>query len=197
MANLSPETRRRILAAAEDLFARRNFDKVRMEDVAAAATVGKATVFRYFSSKDELYLKLLEDIGSKYLACLREADESVRGCRARLVALVRAALKFFADRPRLLDLLDRAGIDRDRRADFPWREVQVQFFRTLQNLFALGAHRREFQVDDLELAVRALIGAMRFQFLYPCVELRPDEIPEKIVDLLVRPASSAASGRAA
>jgi AcrR family transcriptional regulator len=108
MANLSPETRRRLLDAAAALFAQRSFDKVKMEDVAAEAKTGKATIYRYFPTKDDLYLKLLEDIGQEYLGRLREADESVRGCRARLVALVRAALDYFYGRPRLLELLTTA-----------------------------------------------------------------------------------------
>jgi AcrR family transcriptional regulator len=197
MPNLSPDTRRRILAVASDLFAQRSFEKVRMEDVAAGAGVGKVTIYRYFPAKDDLYLTLLEETGRDYLARLREADTSVRGCRARLVALVRAALTFFDERPHLLKLLDRAGIDRGRKADFPWLEVQQQFFRMLQGLFAEGALRGEFQVDDLELAVRGVVGTMRFQFLYPCVEVSREDIPDTIVGMLVRPAGTGTSARAA
>jgi hypothetical protein len=67
----------------------------------------------------------------------------------------------------------------------------------LQGLFATGAHRGEFRVDDVELAVRALVGAMRFQFLYPCVEVSREEVPDRIVGMLVRPAEAAQSARVA
>ncbi|NPD06080.1 TetR family transcriptional regulator [Nocardioides sp. zg-1308] len=48
------ETRRRLAAAAVDLFSERGFDAVTMQDVAAAADVGSRTVFRYFVDKAEL-----------------------------------------------------------------------------------------------------------------------------------------------
>jgi hypothetical protein len=85
--------------------------------------------------------------------------------------------------PNLLQLLDRADIERDRQTDFPWLGVQRQFFRMLQGLFAEGSARGEFQVDDLELAVRALVGSMRFQFLYPCVEVKREEVPKRLVGM--------------
>jgi hypothetical protein len=47
-----------------------------------------------------------------------------------------------------------------------------------------------FQVDDLELPVRALIGAMRFQHLYPCAEMSQEEFPERLVAMLVCPTNS-------
>src|SRR5437763_679837 len=120
MPHLSPDKRQAILAAASKLFAERPFDKVRMEDVALQADIGKVTIYRYFPTKDDLYLKLLEEIGKEYLNRLGKAERAVRGCRARLVALVRTAMDFFYEHKHLIKLLDRAGIDRDRGTDFPW-----------------------------------------------------------------------------
>ena len=197
MANLSPETKRRILDVAADLFAHRSFEQVRMEDVASGAKIGKVTIYRYFPTKDDLYLKLLEEIGRDYLEKVRDADTSVRGCRARLIAIVRVALDFFYSRPHVLKLLDRAGIDGDRQTDFPWLDVQQQFFRMLQGLLAEGTARGEFEVGDLELGVRALIGAMRFQFLYPSVEVSREEVPERLVGMILRPNTSFMAKRAA
>jgi AcrR family transcriptional regulator len=50
--------RRNILAAAEDLFARSSYDAVQMDDIARHAKVGKPTIYRYFPSKDELFLEV-------------------------------------------------------------------------------------------------------------------------------------------
>jgi AcrR family transcriptional regulator len=198
MPHLSDDTRRDILTAASKLFSEKPLDNVRMEDVAEKADIGKATIYRYFKTKDELYLRLLEDLGRGYLARLREAETSVRGCRSKLVALVTAAMGYFKGQDHLIKLLDRAGIDRDRHTEgFPWLDVQRQFFRTLQGLLAEGVARSEFRVDDLEVAVRALVGAMRFQFLYACDEVANEEFPEKLVGLVVRGVDSAQEKEAA
>jgi AcrR family transcriptional regulator len=53
--------RQRILVAAERLFAQRGVDAVTMDDVAAAAGVGKGTVFRRFIDKSGLAAALIDD----------------------------------------------------------------------------------------------------------------------------------------
>ncbi len=50
------ETMRRVQAAALDLFEERGFDAVRIEDVASAASVGPASVYRYFATKERIVL---------------------------------------------------------------------------------------------------------------------------------------------
>jgi AcrR family transcriptional regulator len=51
--------RQAILHAARSHFARRPFHEVRLEDLAAAARVGKGTLYVYFESKERLYLEVL------------------------------------------------------------------------------------------------------------------------------------------
>jgi AcrR family transcriptional regulator len=53
--------RRAILRAAEDLLAEHGFDHVSLDKVAAAAGVGKGTVFRRFGSRTGLMRALLEE----------------------------------------------------------------------------------------------------------------------------------------
>lgn len=44
-----------IMKAAESLFTSRRFHEVTTEDIAAAAKVGKGTIYRYFKDKDDLF----------------------------------------------------------------------------------------------------------------------------------------------
>jgi AcrR family transcriptional regulator len=53
--------RRRILAAAADLVARRGIERVSMDDVARAACVGTGTLYRRFGDRAGLALALLDD----------------------------------------------------------------------------------------------------------------------------------------
>ena len=47
-----------ILAAATKLFGRGSYDVVQMDDVARAAGIGKPALYRYFPSKEELFLEV-------------------------------------------------------------------------------------------------------------------------------------------
>jgi AcrR family transcriptional regulator len=53
--------RRRVLAAAEELFATRGVAAVSMDDVAAAAGVGKGTLYRRFGDRSGLAAALLDE----------------------------------------------------------------------------------------------------------------------------------------
>ena len=55
----TPAQAEKILGAAARLFATQRFHEARMEDIAAAAAVGKGTLYRYFGDKDQLYRALL------------------------------------------------------------------------------------------------------------------------------------------
>ncbi len=53
-------TKERILSVAIDLFAQKGFDAVSLREIAEAAGIKKATLYYYFTSKDEILEKILE-----------------------------------------------------------------------------------------------------------------------------------------
>lgn len=57
-----PETDARITTAAARLMLQRGFDKTTVDDVAAAAGVGKATVYRRWASKEDLAVAAMESL---------------------------------------------------------------------------------------------------------------------------------------
>jgi AcrR family transcriptional regulator len=66
------ETRRRITAAAIDLFAERGFEKVPVADIARAADVSTATVFNYFPVKEDLIYDGMSSFHDDLVAAVRE-----------------------------------------------------------------------------------------------------------------------------
>src|SRR4051794_21692152 len=95
----------RILDAASRLFSERRFHEVLMDEIALVAGVGKGTLYRYFHTKEDLYLKLLERASEHYRARLRQAADSTTGARGRLVAVVAEVLAYFHEQPHLLELI--------------------------------------------------------------------------------------------
>lgn len=88
--------RQRILAAAAELYARNAYHAVTMDDVAEAAGVGKATLYRYFPSKDDLYIAIFDEALTLLTARLEAiATEGCTGIRAltRLVEILVPAFR--------------------------------------------------------------------------------------------------------
>ena len=61
-------TRRRVLVAAESLFARRGYEATAMADVAERAGIGVGTLYHHFPDKRALLLALIDDWGDRELA---------------------------------------------------------------------------------------------------------------------------------
>jgi AcrR family transcriptional regulator len=95
------------------VFAREGFHQTRMEQLAAACGVPRATLYYHFSGKDEILAWLLrstlDDLGAAVAAAAAGAGQA----RRRLAAVIRAQLEMMGQRPAacrvLLANLDRAG----------------------------------------------------------------------------------------
>lgn len=97
--------RERILNAAFDLFARRGFEAVSTRDVAAAAKVGSASMFKHFATKEqlgrELYALALAPIEREFAALAERRPAPAEAVTAAVEILYRT----YDQRPRALALL--------------------------------------------------------------------------------------------
>ena len=94
-----PETRNRLLDAADRLLARHGFRRMTIEAVAAEAGIGKGSVYLHFESKEEVALSCIDRM-AETLAVRLERLASQRG---PVVPRLRAML-----RTRVLDRFDYA-----------------------------------------------------------------------------------------
>ncbi|WP_435591814.1 TetR/AcrR family transcriptional regulator [Nocardia sp. bgisy118] len=91
---LSPDERRRLLVAAgAELFAARAYDTVLMEDVAAAAGVSRALLYRHFPSKRDLFAAVYQQAADRLLVAT-ELDAGTP-LRDQLTAGLDAHLDYF------------------------------------------------------------------------------------------------------
>jgi AcrR family transcriptional regulator len=83
-----------ILTAARKTFSKKGFEKVTVDEIAEAAGLSKATVYQYFSSKQEIYLAALSE-GVKEMAerTQRQVQAAVE-VRAKVEAFIRTRLEF-------------------------------------------------------------------------------------------------------
>lgn len=94
---LAPEVRRdSILAAARPVFAGRAYGDASVADIASAAGVSQALVFKYFESKAELAATLVR-LGATELALARDRADAALGRPASARDRVRSALVVLLD----------------------------------------------------------------------------------------------------
>ena len=148
-------TRAAILRAAEALFAEGGFASTRLEDVASAVGIRRASLFYYFRDKVELYEAVLGDV----LGGLREQLEPVLlgpGTLAeRAEAAVSAWIDFISLRPALARLLLREVADGSPTREPPLARQIRPFFEMVERVLAASAGDplvRRAPVDPVNLA---------------------------------------------
>jgi len=170
MQRPNEKKRRRILEEAAHLFATQRFHDVRLEDVAAAAEVGKGTIYIYFPNKDELYLSLLNE-GFAQLVTDMHAQQRAREESAPLALrrIVAALVHFAVEHPHLSELMrSTAGGPATR-----WAKARGELTRLIEATIRRGTRRGELSDPQPALTALCIPGLVRSVILFG--PRRPDE----------------------
>ncbi len=151
----------KILDAAADLFGKRRFLEVRMDDIAEEGAVGKGTLYRYFPDKEELYLALVKRSSEQYMEAMRATAAKPGPALARLERLVAAIIAYFDDRPQLFDLIQRAEVMHHERTPFSWLQARAEALEIVLELFAAAKKSGEFRLRNPRLTAQLLLGSLR------------------------------------
>jgi TetR/AcrR family transcriptional regulator len=156
------ERREQLIRAAIGLFAARGFNGTTTKEIACAAGVTEALIFRHFPTKEALYEAILRwqvensDV-DRWMEQLHELARS-RDDRGLFVTLVSRILRFHRENGEFLRLMFHAALDNHELAqDFRERQVRPIFDLLCDYI---GARQREGAFGDIDAgaAARALLG---------------------------------------
>ncbi|MER5474739.1 TetR family transcriptional regulator [Streptomyces sp. NPDC002935] len=118
--------REAVLAAADALFARSGSPKsVSMDDIAAAAGVGKGTLFRRFGDRAGLIGALIASRLEPLQQAVRDAQGAEGSPRQRVKDLLDASLRFKIENRNLMSAAEDAGLSSPYQAEHygSWHEL--------------------------------------------------------------------------
>ena len=177
--------RERILRAATELFAERDFHRVLMDDVAQHAEVGKGTLYRYFKTKEDLFVAALShavDVTTERLrARLEKLDDPVKQLRFACVQ----ALRFFRENDHLFHVLHhrKALGSEEARAELAEKRRGLRHFA--ESIIEEGRQSGVFDVEDAGFASTILWGMIRTALRTAPDEAPLEELAGKITDLFI------------
>lgn len=178
------EKRKAILRVAGELFTRRPYHEVRLDEIAAAAKVGKGTLYVYFESKEHLYLDLVTEAFDGLIDEIRQRIEKDTGTGWSLLQEVTALLtRWMVRHPAMFDLI-RSNIHPVRR------DLLRQRRKKLGEMFELVLNRgvASGAIDDPAPALTAqFIPAMvRAGVVWGRRGLNADELAGQVLGVLER-----------
>ena len=151
--------RERLLVVAAGLFAELEYGRVHMDAVAEAADVAKPTLYKYFATKEALFLAALDQALTDLVAAVARLRNGSDPAEARLRGAIDLVFERIGSLAPALRAMEEA--DPEERS----RKSLRRGFRALRDeiagLLDEGSERGEFAFADSGVAALAIVGALR------------------------------------
>jgi AcrR family transcriptional regulator len=182
----SDETRLAIVRCAAEVFSQREFHEVLTDDIAQRLGIGKGTIYRYFGSKEELYLAAigqgLDGLHAAVTAVLRQ-DAPLE---TTIEAVVCTMINHFWRQRDFFVLMHRLEPKLKARERADWRKRRAEVMTMIRRVLERGIPRGEIDRINTALAVELLFGMIRAACLNRAENDRPDELSRLVTALFLR-----------
>lgn len=158
---------KKIMRVVEKLAANRRFHEITLDEIAEAAGVGKGTIYRYFTDKDDLFFQVATSGFEELCELLKQKVPCDTSFTDKLLNACEQITRFFADRKHLLQLMQtetnpaywRKGKIRQR-----WLDKRKMLVNTLADIFCEGIAENAIRADiSAEVMASFLLGLLRTQ----------------------------------
>jgi len=150
--------KQRILHALKELAAQRGFSGATMDELAARAGVSKRTIYRYFSSKEEIIDALLDDILSIYEQKILQILASCENPVGKISNIIKIV-------PQITQIITPAALhDLHRHYPHLWEKIERFRAERIQQLFddlLLSNEYRCFKPINPKIFTTALMASIR------------------------------------
>jgi len=173
------QRREQLIETAIPVFAEQGFHATSMNDVAEAAGVTKPVLYQHFSSKRDLFVELLDEIGNQLRDTIAKATADAGGPREQFQQGFRAYFGYVQSHTDAFRVLFGAGARRDPEFASFTRAVEASISETIAELIVVDGQPAE----DRELLAHSIVGmteaASRYWLLHdrtPDAEVLADRV---------------------
>ncbi|MBI2705231.1 MAG: TetR/AcrR family transcriptional regulator [Actinobacteria bacterium] len=176
------ERRRQLLDVALEAFGSKGYHQTSMNEVAEAAGVTKPVLYQHFSSKRDLFLELLREVGSRLRDEVSKATVEADGPRQQVEAGFTAYFRWVADNQGGFDVLFAGETRRDKEFVREAMKVETQIADAIATLIVVPG----LSADRQRLLAYGIVGMAETtcrHWLGADVELEPDALAEQVAEL--------------
>ncbi|HEY2730929.1 MAG TPA: TetR/AcrR family transcriptional regulator C-terminal domain-containing protein [Polyangia bacterium] len=155
------DKRQRILDAAVQVFARKGFSASRISDVASAAGIADGTVYLYFESKDDILIKLFDEVMGVHIDAARQEIARVDDAAARLRVIADHHLGLLGRNPELAVVFQVELRQSTKFMDLFTASWLKEYFDLVEAAIESGQKQGTLREDlSRKLATHAFFGAL-------------------------------------
>ena len=148
------QRREQLIETAIPVFAEQGFHATSMNDVAEAAGVTKPVLYQHFSSKRDLFVELLDEIGNQLRETIAKATADAEGPREQFEQGFGAYFDYVGTHTDAFRVLFGAGARRDPEFASFTRAVEASIAEAIAELIVVEGHPAE----DREMLAHAIVG---------------------------------------
>ena len=190
----------KILEAARQVFCEKGYEQTAVAEIAARMDVVEGTVFKYFATKRELLLKVLEHWYDEISGDLARDLTDVSDLRERLRIVIHDHLRVVRDYPLLCRLMFREIRGEEDYHSSTLHQKNRRYTRFLTEIVAEGSADGTFRAGTSPTLTRDLVfGAIEhLTWTYICgrgrldIKRIADTLTAMVCDGIATPASAAA-----
>lgn len=150
-----------IIKNAKKLFTRHGFQKTSVVDIARALNLTKASLYNYFSSKEEIFKEAIKSEAKELFCRLRSMTKNIGSVEERLKISLVAHIKENPSFPLLTELFASspqhpAAVTADLRHEVFQKEASW-----IEEIFKKGQREGRFNIKNPKLLAQALVAAIR------------------------------------
>ena len=161
------DRKRQILSEAMKLFSEQGFDGTSTRQIADAAGINEALIFRHFKTKEELYWAVLADRAERRgrNRKIRQLLSSRAEVREVLVGIATVILDRTPEDTAVTRLLFYSALRNPELSDRFFQTYAHELFDSLARYFEQEMKAGRFRICDPMLAARSLVGMIIYHYL--------------------------------
>ena len=175
-----------ILDAAARFFASRGYSEANIQELADILEVGKGTIYRYFPTKEALFLAAVDRLMQRLSAAVDQCLLSTSDLIDQIAGAVRTYLTFFAEHPEFTELLiqERAQFkDRKQPTYFAYRDAHRERRREQIGALIAEGRLRDVPADRVSDVIGDLLYGTMFTNYFAGDNRSPEKQAEDLLDV--------------
>ena len=169
------ERKMRILKGALNVFSDVGIEKTTMDEIALESGFGKATLYYYFSSKDDVFIDIMVQGWKQLWEGIESRIVEEIGPRKKFIGIIKKMCRIVTEEKVMYEFLFTAPNyihDTDKQT---WKTYQERLYAILQSIIEDGIKRKEFVDLNPGLLMKAIGGLFHQLFISNNDDLNEDE----------------------
>lgn len=177
------ETRKKLLMAAEKVFAEKGYYEASIVNITQEANVANGTYYNYFSTKKEIFNELIRDYNRDLRLYIKKAMEKIADYEEAQRAGFKAFFSWAKNRPDLYSIVQQAIVVNEEIYRWYYGKLADGFYKSLTLGIKDGAFK-DIHVETIAYSLMSIGQFLGMRWIYWENEDVPDEVFESAMTLI-------------